>query len=43
MHPKDADEMANSADPDQTVPEEQSDPGLHCSDLCIPIHAMRFL
>ena len=29
VHPKDADGMANSVDPDQTAP-EQSDPGLHC-------------
>ena len=28
MHPKDADGMANSVDPDQT--EKQSDLGLHC-------------
>ena len=27
MHPKDADRMANSVDPDQT---KQSDLGLHC-------------
>ena len=36
MHPKNADEMANSVDPDQTAPDdqtapqEQSDLGLHC-------------
>ena len=34
MHPKDADGMANSVDPDQTASEEavqkQSDLGLHC-------------
>ena len=30
MHPKDADGMANSADPDQTALVEQSDLGLHC-------------
>ena len=30
MHPKDAEEIANSVDPDQTAPEEQSDLGLHC-------------
>ena len=30
MHPKDADSIANSEDPDQTAPlEEQSDLGLH--------------
>ena len=28
MHPKDAEGMANSVDPDQTAPKEQSDPGL---------------
>ena len=30
MHPKDADGMVNSVDPDQTAPQEQSDQGLHC-------------
>ena len=35
MHPKDAEGIANSADPDQTAPlgavlEEQSDLGPHC-------------
>ena len=30
MHPKDADGMANSVDPDQTASSEQSDLGLHC-------------
>ena len=36
MHPKDAEEIANSVDPDQTAPlgalwlEEQSDLGLPC-------------
>ena len=30
MHPEDIDGMANSVDPDQTAPEEQSDQGLHC-------------
>ena len=35
MHPKDAEGIANSVDPDQTAPlgavlEEQSDLGLHC-------------
>ena len=30
MNPKDADRMANSVDPDQTAPQEQSDLGLHC-------------
>ena len=36
MSPNDADRMANSVDPDQTAPreqsdlEEQSDQGLHC-------------
>ena len=30
MHPKDADGMANSVDPDQTAPKKQSDLGLHC-------------
>ena len=29
MHPKDADGMANSVDPDQTA---------SCSDLSVPIH-----
>ena len=29
MRPKDADRIANSVDPDQSV-EEQSDLGLHC-------------
>ena len=29
MCPKDTDGMANSVDPDQTAPEEQSDQGLH--------------
>ena len=28
--PKDADEMANSVDPDKTAPKEQSYLGLHC-------------
>ena len=26
---------ANSADPDQTAPEEQSDQGLHCLQFCL--------
>ena len=31
MHPKDADGLANSVDPDQTASEQkQSDLGLHC-------------
>ena len=30
MHPKDADGMANSVDPDQTASLKQSDLGLHC-------------
>ena len=30
MHVKDADRMANSADPGQTTPLEQSDLSLHC-------------
>ena len=30
MCPKDAEEMADNVDPDQTAPEEQSDQGLHC-------------
>ena len=30
MHPKDADRMANSVNPDQTAPFEWSDLGLHC-------------
>ena len=30
MFPNDADSMANSVDPDQTAPQEQSDLGLHC-------------
>ena len=30
MHPKDADRIAYSVDPDQTLPTEQSDLGLHC-------------
>ena len=31
MHPKDADGMANSVDPDQTASsKKQSDLGLHC-------------
>ena len=31
MHPKDADGMRNSVDPDQTAPvKEQSDQGLYC-------------
>ena len=30
MGPKDADEIANSVDPDQTAPLAQSDLGLHC-------------
>ena len=30
MAPKDVDRMANSVDPDQTAPEEQSDQNLHC-------------
>ena len=29
MCPKDAEGIANSVDPDQTAPEEQSDLGLH--------------
>ena len=29
MHSKDADEMVNSVDPDQTAPQEQSDQGVH--------------
>ena len=34
MSPNDADGMANSVDPDQTVPLFQSDLGLHC----LPMH-----
>ena len=30
MPPKDVDRMANSVDPDQTAPKEQSDQDLHC-------------
>ena len=30
MGPEDADRIANSVDPDQTGPKEQSDLGLHC-------------
>ena len=30
MPPKDVDRMANSVDPDQTAPLEQSDQNLHC-------------
>ena len=30
MHPKDADGMENSVDPDQTAPKGQSDLSLHC-------------
>ena len=30
MHPKEADGMANSVDPDQTLLQKQSDLGLHC-------------
>ena len=30
MSPNDADGMANSVDPDQTAPLEESDLGLHC-------------
>ena len=30
MSPKHADRKANSEDPDQTAPWEQSDQGLHC-------------
>ena len=30
MHPKDAEGIANSVDPDQLLLEEQSDLGLHC-------------
>ena len=30
MCPKDVEGMANSVDPDQTAPQEQSDLGLHC-------------
>ena len=30
MHPKDTEGIANSVDPDQTAPKEQSDLGLHC-------------
>ena len=37
--PKDADGMANSVNPDQTAPLEQSDLGLHCLyRLIFPIH-----
>ena len=35
MCPKDADGIANSVDPDQTVPSGQSDVGLHCPDLSV--------
>ena len=34
MHRKNPDRLANSADPDQTAPKEQSDLGLHC----LPTH-----
>ena len=39
MHPKDANELANSVEPDQTASEEQSDLGQHCllRDLYVPI------
>ena len=48
---KDADGMANSADPVQTAPKEQSDLGLHCllslswdnnacSDLSVTLHSI---
>ena len=30
MHPKDAEEMANDAAPDQTTPEDESGLGLRC-------------
>ena len=30
MCPKDADRITNIADPDQTVPQEESDVGLYC-------------
>ena len=30
MPPKDAERMANSVNPDQTAPQEQSDQNLHC-------------
>ena len=30
MSLQDVDGMANSVDPDQTAPKEQSDQGLHC-------------
>ena len=30
MLPKDAEGIANTVDPDQTAPQEQSDLGLHC-------------
>ena len=30
MPPKDAERMANSVDPDQTAPQEQSDQNLYC-------------
>ena len=39
MHPKDADEMANSVDPDQTAPLGSSLIWVCtvCLDLCLPI------
>ena len=33
-------EMANSVDPDQTAPKEQSDLGLHC--LHMPCHFVKY-
>ena len=39
MHPKDANEQANSVEPDQTAPKEQSGLGEHCllRDVYVPI------
>ena len=39
MSPKDADEMANSVDPDQAASEGQSDLGLHCLPGSLQLYA----
>ena len=43
MSPNDAEGMANSVDPDQTAPEEQSDLGLHCLPRHICPKTLRYM
>ena len=42
MCPRDADRMANSIDPDQTAPEEQSDLGLYCLPRPVYLKSLQY-